>query len=434
MERLSIGDLMTIWSEVPSAPMNVGLAAELAGERLLDERGRLRLDLARTAIEARLVPALRRRIRWTRPGQGRPLWIDDPAFRIERHVMADHLPAGQAFASWAATLAARPLDRRYPLWRITLVTGLPERNVGLVLVAHHAMADGIEAGRIAVALLDPAPATPVPYERGVEPTGWELTRDAVARRAAAAWRLIGARAGRHRVSRELGDGFRAIRTRAPALGLPFPDGPRRRLEVGAWPLADIRDIAHSHGVTINDLVLAAVAAGLRALLPDADGLTVRVSIPMAAPPGQHNTANTPPIVIGLPLVEPDRTALGRVNEQTRAAKANRERRRPGLTSSELVPRSLVRLAMRWLRGQAAKRINLYVTNVPGPTQPLALAGAELRAAYPIPPLIAGVPLAVGALSYRGTLSVAVSGDPRLDLARFTDGMRAAVGRYSLART
>jgi diacylglycerol O-acyltransferase len=254
----------------------------------------------------------------------------------------------------------------------------------------------------------------------------------VGRRAAATWRLL--RPGRHSLRRELRDGWQAIRTRAPALGLPVPEGPPRRLEVCDWPLADIRDAAHAHGMTINDLVLAGVAAGLRALLRDTDGLTVRVSLPMAAPPGQHNTANTPPIVIGLPLGEPDRTALRHINDQTRAAKATRERRRPGLTSSELVPRSLVRLAMLWLRGHAAKRINLYVTNVPGPTQPLALAGAELRAAYPIPPLIAGVPLAVGALSYRGTLFVAVSADPRLDLTGFSQEMRAAVNRYSLART
>ena len=434
MRRLSVGDLMTIWSDVPSAPTNVGLAAVLTGDRLLDERGRLRLDLARAAIEARLVPELRRRIRFTRPGQGRPLWIDDSGFRIERHVVADHLPAGQSFPSWAATLAARPLDRRCPLWRITLVTGLPERQVGLVLVAHHAMADGIEAGRIAVALLDPAPAVPVAYRPGVEPTGWALIRDAAARRMVAAWRFLGMWKGRHRLSRELGDGFRAIRAPAPALGLPVPDGPARRLEICSWPLAEVRDIAHSHGVTINDLVLAGVAAGLRRMLPDADGLTVRVSIPMAAPPGQHNTANTPPIVIGLPLGEPN---LHRISEQTRAAKASRERRRPGLTSSELVPRCLVHLATWWLRGHAGKRINLYVTNVPGPTQPLALAGADVRAAYPIPPLIAGVPIAVGALSYRGTLSIAVNGDPRLDLTGFTEGVRAAVsglGRYPLVRT
>src|SRR6185503_9248078 len=110
------------------------------------------------------------------------------------------------------------------------------------------------------------------------------------------------------------------------LGLPVPDGPARRLEICSWPLEEFRDIAHSHGVTINDLVLAGVAAGLRRMLPDADGLTVRVSIPMAAPPGQHNTANTPPIVIGLPLGPPDRAALHRISEQTRAAKAGRERR------------------------------------------------------------------------------------------------------------
>ena len=432
IDRLSIGDLMTIWSEAPNAPMNVGLAAVLSGERLLDERGRLRFEQVRDAVAARLPQVLRRRIRFTRPGQGRPLWTDDTTFQIERHVTVDRVPAGWTFPSWAATLAARPLDRRHPLWRITLVTGLPDRQVGLVFVAHHAMADGIEAARIAVSLLDETATAKDEAAPTPEPTGWELMCDAAARRVQA-WRR-GPRTGRHRLRQELRDGLRAIRVRAPALGLPVPAGTDRRMEVCSLPLAQVREIAHAHGATINDVVLAGVASGLRALLDGAGPPTVRVSIPMAAPPGQHNTANTPPIVIDLPLSEPDNEAIRTIANQTRAAKAGRERRRPGMTSSELVPRSLVRLATRWVRRHAAERINLYVTNVPGPTEPLTLAGAELQAAYPIPPLLAGVPIAVGALSYHGTLSVTVNADPALDLPRFAEGMRGAISRYELAST
>ena len=55
-------------------------------------------------------------------------------------------------------------------------------------------------------------------------------------------------------------------------------------------------------------------------------------------------------------------------------------------------------------------MNLYVTNVPGPPRPLWLLGAPLRTAVPIAPLVAGVPLAVAALSYAGDLVISFQVD------------------------
>jgi diacylglycerol O-acyltransferase len=74
---------------------------------------------------------------------------------------------------------------------------------------------------------------------------------------------------------------------------------------------------------------------------------------------------------------------------------------------------------------SATRINLYVTNVPGPEPVLWFAGARLRVAYPLPPLIAGVPLAVGVLSYAGTLALTVTAAPGVPVATMTAGARAA---------
>jgi diacylglycerol O-acyltransferase len=51
---------------------------------------------------------------------------------------------------------------------------------------------------------------------------------------------------------------------------------------------------------------------------------------------------------------------------------------------------------------SVRGMNLVVSNVPGPQQPLYLAGARLRAAYPIVPLNpANQGLTVGVLSYDG---------------------------------
>jgi hypothetical protein len=42
-----------------------------------------------------------------------------------------------------------------------------------------------------------------------------------------------------------------------------------------------------------------------------------------------------------------------------------------------MPPSLARLGVQWARHAASSHINLYVTNVPGPPQPLYVAGAQV---------------------------------------------------------
>ena len=43
-------------------------------------------------------------------------------------------------------------------------------------------------------------------------------------------------------------------------------GPHRRLAVVRGRLDEVREVAHAHGATVNDVLLAAIAGGLRELL------------------------------------------------------------------------------------------------------------------------------------------------------------------------
>jgi len=426
VERLGAGDLATLWAEEPATPFHIGLAGLLEPGRLVDERGRLRLQELRAAVDARLarVPQLRRRIRWTGFVEGRPAVVDDHDFAIARHVTAVDLVGAdeRGFWSWCANHALRPLDREHPLWRITFATGLAGGQVGVLVVLHHALADGMAGAALAEQLLDAAPdavAVPRPWRAAPPPGPLILVFDAVVGRLAAVGSALRHLPNAPRAIRVAGRDANATRAAlaqaAPATSLGHPVGRGRRLAVIRRPLEQVKRAGRAHGATVNDVLLAAVAAGLHRLLAGRDepveGLELRVSVPVGAPGRARNAGGSTPMVLALPVGTLDPAdRLGRIVAVTRAAKAARDRHYRGVLASPLLPTSLLRLGIRWLRRHGGSKVNLYVTNVPGPPRPLWLAGARLRTAAPIAPLVAGVPIAVAALSYAGELVISIQTD------------------------
>jgi hypothetical protein len=58
-----------------------------------------------------------------------------------------------------------------------------------------------------------------------------------------------------------------------------------------------------------------------------------------------------------------------------------------------------------------QRVNVTTASIPGPPEPLHLAGARVLEVCPVLSLIANEPLGVAALSYAGTLTIGVVADP-----------------------
>jgi hypothetical protein len=79
-------------------------------------------------------------------------------------------------------------------------------------------------------------------------------------------------------------------------------------------------------------------------------------------------------------------------------------------------------------------ININVSNVPGPTEPLYLAGARVVQAYPVVPLAGNVTVGVGVLSYCGQLAVTIVGDRQRcpDLPVFAAALEEALDDLSHA--
>ena len=452
-QRLSVQDAGFLDLEHAGLPQHVAILAVAEGGPLHGPDGRLRVDAIRQELGSRLqlVPRLRQRVLCPRVGQGLPLWVDDPTFDLANHVHAVHLPApgGQReLLGLCDELCLRLLDRTRPLWELWLVTGLANGRVGLVLKLHHTLADGLAAVQIAGLLLDgtvdAGSPTPPPWQPRPAPSGWALVADNLAGRsaglaAALAWlRHPGKLAAQARAlagAAQLAAGGR--RHQPPRSVLRRPVGGRRRLALVGAQLAEVKAVAHVHGATVNDLLLAAVTGGLRALLlarsTPVEGLTLYASVPVALRAQTDTGAlgnQVGLMIVPLPVGEPD--PVQRFQHITRAT--TQRKRRPERLASLRPAGSLtiLRALNRYSRHQ--RLVDLFVTNVPGPQRPLYLLGARLLEAFPVVQVAGNVPLSVAVLSYAGQLNIGIQSDPDgcPDLDIFADGLRQSLEELGAA--
>ena len=209
--------------------------------------------------------------------------------------------------------------------------------------------------------------------------------------------------------------------RRRSLGEP-PTLLRRPLQTAkalAWTrphdLDDVKDAARSHGVSVNDVLLAATAGGLRTHLlalggPVAD---LRVLVPVdlrGGAPVPADLGNRFGIVfVTLPVGEPD--AVRRLRSVAASTRRLRKSAEAGATYTLLrmvgaMPPPMRRRAVATLDESASG----VVTNVPGPREPLSLAGCRVDDVVFWVPQVGRISLGVSLFSYAGTVTVGVAVD------------------------
>jgi diacylglycerol O-acyltransferase / wax synthase len=415
-----------LWAEDFGWSENIGALAILDSTRLLDPDSRVRIEAVRRAVEPRLQLVLRFRQLLYRPrrGLGWPLWVDAPSFDLAEHVRLQPLAApgdeAQLLAA-CARLHRRPLDPARPLWEAWLLPGLPEGRVGLFLRAHHSLADGVAGVAAFGALLhltaDPPAPVPLPWTPAPMPTTGQLLADNLRRRLRGLGRGLAGLAHPSRMLRGARSASAAWRggfaQRAPRTSLNRPIGADRRLAVVRAHLEAAKQVAHARHATVNDVVLAAVAGGLRQLLAgrgeEVEGLVLRVAVPVSLHqerPGRARGNQDGMMMVPLPLGELDPV---RRLDLIAAETAARKPKARAQTGSGIFRFAAVQRA--WYRFLANQRsVNLVVSNVPGPPVPLYLAGARLLELFPVVPILGNVTLGVGVLSYAGQLNLTAVAD------------------------
>jgi len=340
LERLTASDLFLLLWDDYGWSTDIGGLAILDGTSLLDPDGRVRIEAVREQLGPRLhlVPRFRQLLYRPRLGLGWPLWVDAPRFDLTSHVRVHPVaaPGGQAqLLAACQDLARRRLDPARPLWELWLLPGLPDRRVGAFLRLHHVLADGAAALAAFGALLDQAPGAPPaapPWTPAPIPTPGELLADNLRRRRQELGRGCSGLAHPDRTLRRARaalPAWREVLTEhpAPSTSLNHPVGTDRRLAIIRGRLDFSKQIAHAHHATVNDVLLAAVAGGLRQLLTgrgeDVAGLVQRTMVTISL--HQEQPGQAP----GQQARVDDGAAAGRRARPGTPAEADRRRdRRP----------------------------------------------------------------------------------------------------------
>jgi diacylglycerol O-acyltransferase / wax synthase len=417
------------------------------------------LERVRADLAARLpdLPRFSQRLSERRThGLRWPRWVEDERFDIARHVRRATLPAPagvEELREWAGGFYSQPLDRAYPLWEI-VVLELADGRWAMATKTHHCMVDGVGSVEIGHALLDVEPTDREPDStasqprRGIsrEPGGPGPVRRLLApplRLASAglsavelgvsvardALRLAGAGAGVAVHPERAREGLRRSRAMvellirdeviaAPRTSLNEPIGPRRRLAVRAVLLDDVKQIKRALGGTVNDVVLASAAGGLRRLLSErgeplpGQGLRAMVPVNIRGAADRLGTGNRiASLFIHLPVAEPDplRRYFLQVEEAESLKSGTQATGSRGIIDlTSLAPPVLHTFLARSL--YATRLFNVTITNVPGPQQALYALGSRMRAVWPLVPLASEHALALAVFSYDGQLFFCLNAD------------------------
>jgi WS/DGAT/MGAT family acyltransferase len=422
--RLSPLDASFLAIESPTAHMHVGWIAlcEAPAQRPVPTFQDLR-----DHIGARLgrAPRYRQKLAPVPLGLRAPEWVDDEHFTVDRHIY----PASGPVRELVDEVMSMPLRRDRPLWEMWICHDIDEAGFAIVCKAHHCMVDGLAAVELGSLLFDPTPEVrkrernkwrPAPrpraewlLARGV----WELAGESIGLASCPLRALASPRrtfrktlAGTVRLTKALNHSLQA----APASALNAPLSPGRRVAWIERPFGDLRAIRHARGTTINDVILAAVAGGLRAhfINRGEKPVSLKVMVPVNVRTSTEALGNHLSFVFTeLPCDQADPLArLGEVHE------AMDRRKREGLAEGADIALKLASHTPAALQHAVSRMVasprtfNLAVSNIPGPSEQLYLRGSPLRSVFPVVPLADGHAVSVGMATIRDRACLGVYAD------------------------
>ena len=386
-------------------------------------------------------------------------WVVDDHFDLDHHLRWCSLPDnpsidGPELARLAATFVNDPFDRTRPLWQFQLVSGLAGGRAALMGKVHHSISDGSGMVRLGAHLLEFEADAPAPERADLAAVFEAELVDEHSDSGADRWR-----AGAERVAELVQGAFRDVPTpqklwelggdaitsaRAGDLRLDLGRtsdagaggallwsrrSRNRRFTSAVESLTSIRDAAHNHGVSVNDLFVGACAqAAIHYHAEyDIDLDHVRATVVINVP--ADGGAPTDPVDLGdgdnsflpVPIEMPGHQVsaaerLAIIRSEVKAKRSMLEGRSGALNAlsglGAFVP---PQVAASIVLDQAG-RVDFATSNVAGLPIPAWFAGQRLEHMFPIGP-VTGTAFNITMLSFNDICQFGIHMDP----AAITDG-------------
>jgi WS/DGAT/MGAT family acyltransferase len=399
-------------------------------------------EILRTRLVERF-PRFHQRVVEGRAPLSGPHWEDDPNFDLDLHLHRVALPAPHdrsALEALVADLTATPLDRSKSLWQFHLVDDY-DGGAAMIARIHHCIADGIALARVLMSLTDESPdagLAPPDGDLAAERSHGPLGALAGPARGALSAALGAAGAVAHesvevaKHPAHMLDLAASAREEVDALGkvlLTGADTPTPlKGEMGVakgvtWsapiPLDEVKTMGHETETTINDIVVTAVSGALRRYLRTRDGLVDELTAfvpfnlrPLDQPLPSDLGNRFGLVFLRLPVGIGDRRRrLREVHARMEEIKHSPE----GAVSYgvlDAMGRTPVPVEKRLVDLFSTKG-SAVVTNVPGPRQPVYLAGTPVGGVLVWAPCSGGISMTVSIFSYSGQLTIGVMADANL---------------------
>jgi diacylglycerol O-acyltransferase / wax synthase len=389
-----------------------------------------------------------------------PYWVEDTNFELEAHVTHARLPEPGDWRQFCIQVArhfSRQMDMSRPLWDIYVLEGLDRipgiapGSYAMLTRIHHAAIDGASAAHMFVAISDsdaigtPAiPLGPASFKLGEKPTPAQILAQAIQSNMTSPIKFMNTllkmspalAAAANKSMREQ----KGARSGVPDTRFNAPISTHRMFDATEFSLADLGLIRKLvDGATVNDVVLAICSGALRAYLLHhgelpAETLVAVAPINLRSAKGEAdvpgNNISAMSVELATHLADPAArlAAIRRYTVDAKAAKTGISARiMTDLTKH--IPGATMAGVARIITSPrfAPRQTNVFISNVPGPQQPLYINGATITHQYGLAPLANNMGLFIATPSYNGRMSFCITSERSImpDVAFFRECIEAS---------